>query len=238
MTFEDAVQTHFPGALDESHFVARSLQVLEPLGFTPENTLALVGVCRDELCRTLRGEVQQTWGEAFDITSLAGMVNCGRTGLRAAHNHAPVDGGKERYLYVVMPHIGIGLQGELGHSRRIGRPGLSTACGALSGFIQELEAGRVDTTLHWDDVEQSLLRKRLVGRIPWGAKPDLAELTHLAERIAREELEELIAYDVDPGSADYAVFTGVQIHGVEGEQRSWVREPYAMVNGQRHELVL
>lgn len=238
MDFIQAVEQHFPGAHDEARFVARSLEVLEPLGFTAANTLALVGVCRDELCRTLRLTVQQTWGEAFDITSLAGMVNCGRTGLKAAHAHAPIDGGKERYVYFTMPHIGIGEQGELGHSRRIGRPGLSTACGALSGVLAELRSGKIDTTLHWDDVEQSLLRKRLINRLPWGATPNLVELTHTAHEVVREELEGLIAIDVDPSKADYAVFTGVQIHGMDGTQLSWVDRPYAMVNGERHELSL
>ncbi|MBW2735953.1 MAG: hypothetical protein JRH20_26510 [Deltaproteobacteria bacterium] len=236
MDFADAVEQHFPGSLDEGRFVEQTREVLGPFGFTAANTLAIVGVCRDELCRTLRLAVQRAWGEAFDITSLAGMVNCGHTGLKAAHRHAPIEEGRERYVYIVMAHIGIGEGGELGHSRRAGRPGLSSACGALSGVLAELQSGRVDTVLHWDDIEQSLLRRRLIDRLPWGATPNLAELTHTAHTLVREELEELIAVAADASKADYAIFTGIQIHGLNGEQLSWIHRPYAMVEGKRQEL--
>ncbi|MCK5798334.1 MAG: hypothetical protein KAI47_14175 [Deltaproteobacteria bacterium] len=236
MDFTSTVEKFFPGSIDEARFIERTREVLDPLGFTPENTFALVGGCRDELCRPLHLGIQRTWGEAFEISSLAGMVNCGRTGLQAAHGHAPIEGGRARYIYVVMPHIGIGEGGELGLSRRLGREGISHACGALAGIHAELARGEVDIELHWDDVEQSLLRQRLLAHLSWGSKPNLAELTHLTEQIARDDLEALIAQDVDPKEADYAVFTGIQIHAMDGADLSWIDRAYAVVGGERHTL--
>ena len=54
MSFEDLVQRHFAGSLPEKHFVRRAaVTLIQQHGFTPTNTLACVGVCRDELCRSL-----------------------------------------------------------------------------------------------------------------------------------------------------------------------------------------
>ncbi len=138
MNFETALAAHFPGAQSESSYIKRTGEVLKPYGFQPSNTIACVGVCRDELTRTLVEDIQKTWGEAFNFSSLAGMLFLGKTGFLAAHQHAPNGDGPERYAYFAFPHIGLDSQGTLGVCYRAGRKEPSHACGALLAFQQEL----------------------------------------------------------------------------------------------------
>lgn len=107
-SFQESLAHHFPGAVTEAAMVARSLEVLATHGFTADNAIACVGVCRDELCRSLVWTVREAWGEAFNFSSLGGMLTLGTAGFTAAHYHAPIVDGRERYVYFVMPHIEIG----------------------------------------------------------------------------------------------------------------------------------
>jgi hypothetical protein len=224
--------------MHETDFVQRTQVALELHGFAAHNTIACVGVCRDELCHTFVDEINVAWGEAFNFSSLAGMLFLGRTGFGAAHDHAPVDGGRERYLYAAMPHIGIGPGGELGVCHRPGRPGPSSACGALVAFLGELERGHVDTEMDPDDVEQGLLKARLVSRLHPGTTPSLLELTHVAREAILADLERLIGLTVETAKADYAVLSGVQIHGPDENSYVWPATLYAVVGGERCELSL
>lgn len=238
MSFEAALDEHFPGTLPQADYIDRSHRALEKHGFREDNSIACVGVCRDEICRPLVLGVWNTWGEAFNFSSLAGMLNLGRTGFGAAHAHAPLVEGRERYVYVQMPHIGIGPGGEIGQCQRIGQPGTSVACGALAAFRSELETGSVDATLDPDDLEQSLLKQRLIKRLPWGSKPDLVTVTKLAGEIILADLEHMIELTVDRDKADYAVLTGVQIHGPDNAPFVWPGKSYAVVGAERFSLRL
>ena len=60
------VTVHFPGAVEESLFVDRCHQILEPLGFTRESSIACVSTCRDEICQTFHALVSAHWGPVFD----------------------------------------------------------------------------------------------------------------------------------------------------------------------------
>ena len=71
-------------------------------------------------------------GEAFNVSSLGGMFFAGKTGLSAAMHHAPVMGGRERYVYYALPHIAVDENVQVGACRRHGREGASTACGSTS----------------------------------------------------------------------------------------------------------
>lgn len=237
-TFRNALNQHFPGAMPEADFVKQTLALLSTYGFCRSNTIPCIGVCRDELTRTLVDAIQQTWGEAFNGSSLGGMLFLGTTGFSAAEHHAPEIEGRERYVYFAMPHIALGEHGEQGLCTRPGRDAPSTACGALMAFQQELASGHLSLTLDPDDVEQSLLKQRLFKKIQYGQVPDLVTLTQLAHAAILEDLERMISLTVDPVRNDYAVLTGIQIHGPQGSNYVWPGALYALVDGQYRRLSL
>lgn len=237
MTFKTFVHRHYEGALPEAVVIARSCDQLAPYGFSAENTIACVAICRDELCTPFKSEVRKVWGEAFNMASLAGVTFCGVTGFQAAHAHAPTGCDRERYAYYSMVHIGVGADGAPGACVRAGRSDTSTACGALTALLAEIHGSDVPLEYDPDDMEQSQLRHRLLRRVGWGAKPDLFALTEAARVEALETFERMIALTVDGSRADYALINGVQIHGPE-ETWVWPGVSYAMVEGVRHDLDL
>ncbi|MEZ4433677.1 MAG: hypothetical protein R3F65_14820 [bacterium] len=235
--FATACATHFPGTRPADDYVAATVAATRAHGFTADNTIACVGLCRDEMSRALRRTIQEAWGEAFNFGGLAGMLFLGRTGFMAAHAHAPIEGGRERYVYYAMPHIALGAQGEIGVCRRPGRSEPSKACGALEAFLNELRGGRVRLTLDPLDLEQTILQQRLMEVVPHDHWPDLVEITHAAHDVIRADLIRMIELTVDPAQADYAVFTGVKIHGPDGGYVQ-PRDAWAMVGGVRTKLDL
>lgn len=235
MGFEKTLRQHFSGAVAESEFVEKTVSVLSGKGFTPDNTIACVGVCRDEITQPLIEKVKKTWGEAFNFSSLAGMLFLGKTGFSAAEHHAPDEEERERYVLFALPHIAIHTTGELGVCRRAGRKEVSSACGALVAFRKELEGGRVQHGLDLDDVEQSLIRMRLLQEIPYGQIPDLLELTKLTLEIIQRDIKRMIELTAPSEHSDYAVFTGIQIH-CPGENYLWPDESYCVVNGEQQSL--
>lgn len=76
-------------------------------GFSGENSIACVGVCRDELCDPFVHEVIARFGPTFGMRGLGGFLSCGNTGFGAAHAHSPVVDGRRRFVYFVAPHIAI-----------------------------------------------------------------------------------------------------------------------------------
>lgn len=237
MSFEDMVQRHFPGSLPEKHFVRRAaVTLIRQHGFTPINTLACVGVCRDELCRSLFDEVEDMWGEAFDASSLAGILTLGRTGFAAARAHAPLVQGRCRYVFFLFSHIAISATGELGVAMRPGRQEPSAACGALVALMNNPASGQESGGINWLDPEQSYLRSRLMRVRDLSASPDLMELTKAAHRASVEDLETLMAKGVDRRQEDYAVVAGIQIHGPDDLSLTWPGASYVVVGGTRSEI--
>jgi hypothetical protein len=221
--------------MDETSFVRWSHQALTDNGFTIENSIACVGVCRDELCRSLVWTVREDWGEAFNFSGLGGMLTLGTSGFRAAHQHAPIVDGRERYIYMVMPHIGISEEGEFGKCVRSGRHGTSAACGALTAVREELLSGGLDLHMDHHNIEYSMLKQHLAPILP-AEVPDMAALTLLAAELISDELERMIELTVDTDIADYAVLTGVQIHRPVSGSMIWPYRRYTCVKGQRSPL--
>ena len=62
MSFEDTLATHFPTAVTDGEFVTRSYAAPRAHGFQPMNTFAGVGLCRDELTRTLADKIREPRG--------------------------------------------------------------------------------------------------------------------------------------------------------------------------------
>ena len=237
MSFEEVVQHHFPGNLPEKHFVRRAaVTLIRQHGFTPANTLACVGVCRDELCRSLFDEVEKMWGEAFDVSSLAGILTLGRTGFAAARAHAPLVQGRSRYVFFLFSHIGISAAGDPGVAMRPGRSQPSSACGALVTLLQDPTSGEQVGGVNWVDPEQSYLRARLRRMKELDDSPSLMELTKAAHQVTVEDLETLMAGGADRAREDYAVIAGIQIHGPDGLDLTWPGASYVVVQGIRSEI--
>jgi len=228
-----AVAREFPGSLDADRFVARTTELLAPFGFDADNAIACVAVCRDELARPLVDDVARAWGEAFNFSSLAGLPTLGRTGFAAARSHSPVVGGRERFVFVSMPHIGVDRAGTWGGIERRGQREPTATCGALAALAAELRAHNVRKDLDLDDLELSLLRRRLQPLLTTSSL-DIVDITRVTRRAILEDLERLIA-SADMRGVDYAVFSGVQVHTPQGDL-VWPGDAYVVVDGARREL--
>jgi hypothetical protein len=229
MEFEAVLRNLFPNVYTEIEFVKRTYSALEKHGFTDEDAIAVVCICRDEISQSLRSIIKHMWGEAFNLSSLAGMFFAGQTGLAAAMHHSPVVEGKERYVFYALPHIAIDAEGHLGSCKRAGRDGESMACGALNAFQKELSGGQLNLSMDELDLEQSLLKRRLLREIQYGHVPDLLELTKIAQRVVQKDLEHVLNTIIDRSRSNYAMVTGIQIHGPE-HNYVWPASCYAVVN--------
>eukprot|EP00475_Leptophrys_vorax_P020090 TRINITY_DN2750_c0_g1_i4.p1 TRINITY_DN2750_c0_g1~~TRINITY_DN2750_c0_g1_i4.p1 ORF type:complete len:183 (+),score=22.39 TRINITY_DN2750_c0_g1_i4:118-666(+) len=167
-------------------------------------------------------------------------------------SHSPefpcdVDGvNKERYIFFAFPHVSIGETGEVGSLLRRGRGKSSNACGALIAIRNDINGG-TDAKMDVDDPEYTLLRKKVLNKVPAKKDLSLVQVTKAAMAAINDDLEKLISLTVDPATADYAVITGVQIHSgnqVPGEEFRIERtcdyiaadKMYAVVRGQRFDL--
>lgn len=238
MTFQNTIDQYFPNTIAEEAFIQQTYDALGDYGFNEANTIASAGTCRDEISFSLLDLAEKQWGKVFNISSLAGMLWLGKTGFSAAMDHSPIVDGRERYVYIVMPHMAIGENGEMGECYRPGRAGASSACGALVAFQKELEGGQLSLLTDPYDLEQSLLKQSLFRKISYGEVPDLATLTKLAHEIILEDLEKMIELTHNLDKSDYAVLTGIQLHGPGNVNYVWPSVLYAVVNNEKHEIRL
>ncbi len=118
-----------------------------------------------------------------------------------------------------------------------GRSGESIACGALNSFQRELSSGKLNLSMDEIDIEQSLLKRRLLREIPYGDVPDLLELTKLARSVIQKDIEHALNTIIDRHTSDYAVLSGIQINGSENNYISPV-SCYAVVNGVKEDIPL
>ena len=209
MGFEEVLKENFNPVLKEVDYVRKTYNILKEFGFNDDNSIASVCVCRDEISQPLVSLIKDKWGEAFNLSSLAAMFFAGKTALLAAMHHAPIVGGKERYVYYAFPHIAIGSDGRLGVCKRRGRKEKSSACGALNVFLKEMSGGKLNLLMDNEDVEQSLIKMRLLREIPYGHIPDLLELTKITQKVIQTDLEQALKKVVDTSKSDYAFFTGI-----------------------------
>lgn len=214
----DAVR-EYAGAREVPELLDWTRAVLAPYGFTPELSLPLVSVCRDELMFSFVDAVTSHWGHCFDLSSLAGLPLLGRTGLAAALGHAPDAGGRHRLVVLAFPHIGVDDEGGIGAVHRPGVPGITTACGAVDVARTALVDGVSGVVLDPHDVEESLLVQRLRRVLGDGVVPDLPHVTELVRRSAVDELRLLLRGLATPGlPVDFALFSGVVVHGSETDR--------------------
>lgn len=226
--FRDALEAHLPGALPMDGYLALSAERLAGFGFEDANTLGLAAVCRDEIASCFVDAVAHHWGKTFGCRSLGGFLLLGKTGLMTGVSHAPKTSGRRRFVFYAMPHIAISESGELGGVYREGLEDESHACGALAAVLKELESGRIDLRMDFDDLEQCCVRQKLISALHYGDKPDLLGATRIAADVIRHDGERLLE-GVDPSRYDYAFLTGLLVHGPEDSH--WVHPGYAVVAG-------
>lgn len=238
MTFASALEAAFPGARPEGSFLDAVSAALAARGFHRDNTIACVGVCRDEICYPFLRGVRERWGEAFNLCGLGAMIFAGKTGFSAAIHHAPDAGERHRFVFFHLPHVALGEGGEPGVVHRRGQAVASGACGALLAFRKELASGHVRLSLDPDDPEQSLLKQALLSRIPYGQVPDILALTRLVHEAGLADVERMIGLTVDAAHSDWAVVTGIQVHGPMGADWAWPGTVYTVIRGQRGDVSL
>ena len=234
-TFDGALQELFPGAYGLGEFVFRTKQTLVPRGFYPHvNTLVCVGLCRDEITSPFEEEVEAMWGQAFICGSLGGMLFCGNTGFGAAHHHAPSTG---HFIYYCFTHIAIDHEGVVGsvYRTRSGMEEKTTACGALAAFTAEIAANKLNLTFDEDDIEMSMLKKHIIQKTSLSTNsanaPDLLKVTMAAYQTITIDLERHVRHDAEKyKDRQYALFTGVQIHGPDGSDYCWVGKASLLIN--------
>jgi len=235
MAPEHIIKQYFPVFFTEQDFLQKTYTALEQFGFNADNALASVCVCRDEISQTLLSHVKHKWGEAFNFSSLAGMFTAGKTGLKAATHHAPRVDNRERYVFYVIPHIAVDENGKTGFCKRKGIKEDSSACGALCLFLDELYTGTLHIKIDEEDIEESLLKRRLIKEITYGDIPSLLELTHITRKVIQEDLETAIGKVVDTSKSDYAMLTGIMVHALDANYVS-PADSYAVVNGEKIEI--
>lgn len=229
MKFENILNSYFGRVYSEDDYVRLTCSTIKQWGFSGETAIVSVCLCRDEISQSLRSIIEQQWGKTFNLSSLAGMFFAGQTGLAAAMHHSPNIGGKERYVFYALPHIAVNGDGRLGICTRTGREGESSACGALIAFQKELTSGKLNLSLDDVDIEQNLLKRRLLREIPYGQIPDLLALTLTTQKVIQKDIEYALNTVVDRRKSDYAIFTGIQIHG-PGSNYVYPVSSYAVVN--------
>lgn len=225
--FFAAMEESFPGAGQYERVLVSASAMLATRGFTKSSAIALVSQCRDELTRPLVSCVDRIWGHSFTISSLAGMVFCGRTGFLAAMHHSPQDAeGYERYVFFVGPHIAVSVDGVVGEVMRPGRSAASGACGSLQAFRGELVAGGDVDVSDPLDAEQAMVKKACLSCLAASARgdaaPSLVELTKVAHDTIVKQVKETVASTERAGHKSHvAIVSGVLIHGPDGEDYFW-----------------
>jgi hypothetical protein len=233
--FHDTLDREFPGAVPLSEFLSRVRSETGSLGITPERTLPLVSICRDELTTAFFDQIEQDWGAAFTLAGLGGVPALGRTGWQAALSHIPDSDGRGAVLVFGFPHIGVEEDGSIGSTIRRGQDHPTATCGALAAVFAQAQAGTLPTTVDVADYEATRLALRLVDP----AMPP-ASLVELA-------LATLDAVEIDLWKAiddaevwrdhDVAIWCGVQIHGHGGDDWVWPRDAwYCGSDGHRRRV--
>jgi hypothetical protein len=225
--FQQMLSTHFPGALPMTKYMRKTFQSLSAYGFSDENTMAMIAICRDEIAEPLFIEVIRYWGKTFNCCSLAGFVMMGKTGLAAATDHTPIVDGIRRFTFYAMPHIAISRYGDIGKVYRNGIQKVSHACGALETVAHELALGHLKLEMDMQDIEQTIIRQKILSTITYGDKPDLIEITKLASKIISSDVENLLN-TLDSSVFNYAVMTGIQIHGPLGSHWIYPQDFYVV----------
>ena len=229
---------YFPGALPQVEFLARSFKILAANGFTPENTIVGVCVCREEPACLLVEKIRKLWDRVYDFSSLAGMPFAGKTGFMKMQKYAPDDRTDTHFLYMAFPHIGWTPDGQIGRGAPLGPGNSYAACSGLIAFQQELASGPSPWEPDSDNLEQGLLNQRLFRNMKYGDGSDCLSLTRLAYTIILQDVEKLLELTLKDLDNPYALVTGIQLNGNGDQDFIWPGEMYEVIPRKRIDLSL
>ena len=250
----EVVRAEYPNAVGLEDYMQAVERNLAAKGFKRDNAIALVGICRDEACRPFQERIEKGYGLSFSQCSLGGFVTMGQVGFGAAMGHCPLDpeDGRERFVFYGFPHVGVSHQG-VGKLDRTGRPA-SGACGALLGALGAIQGADdmqklANTPPTAEDPEFTSLVSKLAARIVKDNidkdSLDPKSITELSEAVIADELEGHVEQAVKGRDCDYALITGIQIHGSyhtddQAVERHYLTpgKSYCVVKGERTELNL
>ena len=171
--------------------------------------------------------------------SLTSVLTCLSPRL-SPQSHAPeLDSGREKYVFTVAPHVAIDDAGNVGLVKREGRSTVGNACGALIAYHKEISSGTLNLAQDPLDIEMSLLRQNLSSNINAHkmSAMSLTDVTHTCATVIQAQLEQIIEKVIPAGSPkDYAVVSGVQIHGPENRGFFWLQDMYEVTEGVRTDL--
>ena len=102
-------------------------------------------------------------------------------------------------------------------------------------FFKRTFIKKINIILDEEDIEESLLKRRLLREIPYGEIPDLLNLTKINLKVIKEDFENIIEKFIDTQKADYAFFSGIQVHGPD-ENYIVPDEAYVVINGKKQVL--
>lgn len=240
-TNEDALKQHFPGAVPGSVWLKDLKKQAKE--FTPDSTIHVVSLCRDEqdmkLFNRINCELEIT---PFVAHGLAGGVFMGPAAWGAALSHVPPPSPQKgepepprRVMVIALGHVGIHINAngevEVGHVVREHHRKPTTACGALAA----LRGGAVPAP---DDFELSLLAKMLSGKVKTGSDAPGMDFytrvwaTELAGNILKQTERAVAAAAPATGDWEYAVFTGIQIHVSNGDDWVWSPDEGGLIKGK------
>jgi hypothetical protein len=217
----------FSGSWPMDRYFEYTANLLEPYGFCDENTLGMVATCRDEIASPLEASTIQHWGRTFSCRSLGGFLLLGKSGIKTAISHAPLVDGKRRFVFYGMPHIAISAHGHVGSVSREGIAEVSYACGALHSIASQLNSGRIDVHMDFDDLELSCVRQKILSNLHFGDRVTLESLTRVTSQIILNDTKRLLGNLAKPSEYEYAFFTGVMIHGPNDQ--NWIYPEHAEV---------
>ncbi len=232
MSFQVTIRRRYPGAVRQREYVSLATSALHEAGFGRENTLVAVSHCRDELTSSVRSDIEASWGSAFELSGLAGLLSAGTTGMSAALSHLPNLGDQAGFVVFAFAHVGIDGDGTIGSLRRPGMDQPTSTCGSLAGVLKARGRSRVGRAeAEWDtfDLEQTNVSRRIGELLPTGPNdptPDLADLANLALRCIEADIDTIFDRLVGghrgrPLGVDGGLFTGVQIHGPDDQTYVW-----------------
>lgn len=243
LNFYQAVEEKFPKAKDFMIYLGEANQVLNKLGFTKENTLPALSICRDEILTDFKSAVTISWGNPFILGGLAGVLISGKTGLAAFSHHAQNIDDDTRFFFVIAPHIGIGENGKLCSTKRKNRKGHSSACGSLVNVLVKFQAqnGNFEPAFRKDDIGQSFVETCLAPfqkEILSAKDPEIA-MVEKAFEVTLRDLETYVKEIPDFVNSHVAVLGGIIINASFGFQDFFVpRTFYVSKNGVKQEYKL
>merc|ERR1739848_937692 len=102
--------------------------------FTADSAMAITSLCREGCARTLQDKVREAFPNIRSFSALGGLPNLGSAELSSALERAPVRDGRQRYVFIAMPHIAIDAEGNVGSMTMPGGAS-ADACTSLLGCL-------------------------------------------------------------------------------------------------------